>query len=104
MNRRQFLTRALAGIPLLAAPVALLEALEPKRTIFLPPRGGWGGVDSFWSGTLEDGAYAWLYVPEQGVYKRQHGGWTYYADSVLSIEKHDVITVSGKPYFRLTTV
>lgn len=41
MNRRQFLTRALVGVPLVLAPVGLVEALAPKRTIFLPPRGGW---------------------------------------------------------------
>lgn len=41
MNRRQFLKAAIAGLPVLAAPAALLEAIEPKRTIFLPPRGGW---------------------------------------------------------------
>lgn len=46
MNRRQFLTSALASVPVIAAPAALLEALVPKRTIFLPPRGGWIGADS----------------------------------------------------------
>lgn len=49
MNRRLFLTRALVAIPVIAAPAALLEALEPRRTIFLPPRSGWvvNGANQF---------------------------------------------------------
>lgn len=43
MNRRQFLTRALASVPVVLAGEQLAELLLPKRTIFLPPRGGWGG-------------------------------------------------------------
>lgn len=42
MNRRGFLralgTAATVGV---VAPAALAELLAPKRTIFLPPRGGW---------------------------------------------------------------
>lgn len=41
LTRRQFLTRALAAIPVIAAGEQLAELLLPKRTIFLPPRGGW---------------------------------------------------------------
>jgi len=41
MTRRQFLTRALAAVPVVMATPALIEALTPTRTIFLPPAGGW---------------------------------------------------------------
>lgn len=41
MNRRQFLRGATLSVPLVVAPAAVLEALQPKRSIFLPPRGGW---------------------------------------------------------------
>lgn len=41
LSRRSFLRGALgAGVGIVAAP-ALIELLAPKRTIFLPPRGGW---------------------------------------------------------------
>jgi hypothetical protein len=54
VNRRQFLTRALAAVPLVVAPAAVVDLLLPKRTIFLPPRGGWfsgltiDGVPLYW--------------------------------------------------------
>ena len=41
LTRRQFLTRALAAVPVVMATPALIEALTPTRTIFLPPAGGW---------------------------------------------------------------
>lgn len=41
MNRRLFLTRALAAIPVVVAGEELLEMLAPRRTIFLPPRDRW---------------------------------------------------------------
>jgi hypothetical protein len=45
MNRRQFLIRALAAVPAIAVAPALaeelLELLAPRRTIILPPAGGW---------------------------------------------------------------
>lgn len=41
MNRRQLLRGALFGLPLIAAPGALVDLLAPKRTIFLPPKQGW---------------------------------------------------------------
>lgn len=48
MNRRGFLralgTAATVGV---VAPAALAELLVPKRTIFLPPRGGWL-LDKVW--------------------------------------------------------
>lgn len=42
LDRRKFLKGLLGGavVGAVAAP-ALAELLEPKRTIFLPPRGGW---------------------------------------------------------------
>lgn len=42
MNRRGFLRNVLAGaaVGVVATP-ALAELLTPKRSIFLPPRGGW---------------------------------------------------------------
>lgn len=40
MNRRGFLG-LLAATPVIAIAPELLELLAPKRTIFLPPRGGW---------------------------------------------------------------
>lgn len=43
MNRRGFLGLLGGAVAAVAAPAALVEALEPKRTIFLPPRGGWAG-------------------------------------------------------------
>jgi hypothetical protein len=50
MNRRQFLTRALASIPVVAlAPTViaeLLEELAPARTIMLPPAEGWPELTS----------------------------------------------------------
>ncbi len=46
VDRRTFLRGMLATVPVIAAPAAVLEALEPKRTIFLPPKQGWlVGVD-----------------------------------------------------------
>lgn len=41
VNRRQFLTHALAAVPVIVAGEELLELLAPRRTIVLPPRGGW---------------------------------------------------------------
>lgn len=41
MNRRGFLRALAVGVPAIVAPAALVELLAPKRTIFLPPRGGW---------------------------------------------------------------
>ena len=42
MNRRGFLRGLLTvGVPAVVAPAALAELLVPKRSIFLPPRGGW---------------------------------------------------------------
>lgn len=41
MNRRRFLTRALASVPVVVAGEQLVELLAPRKTIFLPPRGGW---------------------------------------------------------------
>jgi len=41
MNRRGFLKHALAAIPAIAVAPAVAEALAPKRTIVLPPAGGW---------------------------------------------------------------
>lgn len=40
MNRRGFL-QGLVGAAAIAATPALAEALLPKRTVFLPPKGGW---------------------------------------------------------------
>ena len=47
MNRRQFLRTAALGIPAVLAPTALLEAIAPKRTIFLPPSDGWPQADGY---------------------------------------------------------
>lgn len=41
MNRRGFLRGALGAAVGAIAGAELAEALAPKRTIFLPPRGGW---------------------------------------------------------------
>lgn len=41
MNRRGFLRGALGAAVGIVAGAELVEALAPKRTIFLPPRGGW---------------------------------------------------------------
>lgn len=41
MNRRGFLRGALGATVGVVAGAELVEALAPKRTIFLPPRGGW---------------------------------------------------------------
>lgn len=41
VNRRQFLFRAAPAA--LGAAIAVEELLKPRATIFLPPRGGWGG-------------------------------------------------------------
>ena len=38
LNRRQFFLATLST----AAAIAVPELWVPKRTIFLPPRGGWG--------------------------------------------------------------
>lgn len=40
MNRRLFL-QSFAAVPVVLATPAIVEALAPKRSIFLPPRGGW---------------------------------------------------------------
>jgi len=72
MNRRQFLKRALLGVPVvaLAAPLIpeIVEAFEPKRTIFLPPAGGWLGPEEITLGNLsvraEDEPH-WLYGQSQ---------------------------------------
>lgn len=45
MNRRNFVT-SFASVPIIAATPAIAELLEPKRTIFLPPRWGWPAVDT----------------------------------------------------------
>jgi hypothetical protein len=42
ISRRNFLQRLATGAVVgIVAPAALAELLAPKRTIFLPPRGGW---------------------------------------------------------------
>lgn len=41
MDRRSFLRGALGAAVGIVAAAPLVEALTPKRTIFLPPRGGW---------------------------------------------------------------
>jgi hypothetical protein len=41
MNRRGFLKALGAGAVGVVATPAILEALAPTRSIFLPPRGGW---------------------------------------------------------------
>lgn len=41
MNRRNFLAHVLAAVPVIVASEQLLELLAPKRTIFLPPWGGY---------------------------------------------------------------
>lgn len=41
LSRRAFLRGALSLAPVVIAPPALAELLEPRRTIFLPPAGGW---------------------------------------------------------------
>lgn len=45
MNRRSFLRGALGAAVGIVASAELIESLTPKRTIFLPPRGGWFGLD-----------------------------------------------------------
>lgn len=41
-TRRNFLRALATGAAVgVVAPAALVELLAPKRTIFLPPRGGW---------------------------------------------------------------
>lgn len=47
-SRRNFLRALATGAAVgIVAPAALAELLAPKRTIFLPPRGGWR-LDSRW--------------------------------------------------------
>lgn len=49
ISRRSFLRNALAGaiVGAVAGP-ELVELLTPKRTIFLPPRGGWDGYKYYY--------------------------------------------------------
>lgn len=41
MNRRGFLTGLMSSVPAIAVGAELAELLAPRRTIFLPPLGGW---------------------------------------------------------------
>jgi hypothetical protein len=45
MDRRRFLRALAFAVPAIAASEQLLELLQPKKTIFLPPVGGWGTID-----------------------------------------------------------
>jgi len=69
ISRRQFLTYAAIGAGVIAVP----ELLLPKRTFFLPPKGGWRGwyltVDTaskedeaaFQYFSFDDNREVWLY-------------------------------------------
>jgi len=48
MNRRKFLTTLLLGTPVVLASEQLLELLAPRKTILLPPQGGWPSLAEPW--------------------------------------------------------
>src|SRR6478609_4854759 len=61
ISRRRFLTYLSAAVPVVAIAPSVL--VGPKRTIFLPPRGGWV------TKTVEDGPfYGWSYDPNAPLY------------------------------------
>lgn len=94
MNRRDFLTRALAAVPVIVAGEALLELLAPRRTIVLPPRGGWPTPPSWIEGY--NLTFKWAEIeqltPEEVLARRQQqtyasstaGHWIYLDQGVLA--------------------
>lgn len=58
MNRRGFL----AALGLAAGAVAAPELLVPRRTFFLPPKGGWRAAETRTLGDVGPYKYTWSWI------------------------------------------
>jgi hypothetical protein len=90
MNRRNFLQSLLGGaiVGAVATP-ALAELLAPKRTIFLPPRGGWGGVPEYLENYIDPEIVDMLIQPMHISMGYERGPDGHLRPTHLSIDRDD---------------